>query len=116
MEKLQAAVKGKGMTVFAGIDHAAGAAEAGVALRPTGLLMFGHARGGTPLMQAVQTIGIDLPLKVLVWQDVAGDTWPSYNEPGWRAKRHRLGPNVAAPIGAMADALNAVAKHATGSP
>jgi hypothetical protein len=58
MEKLQAAVKGTGMTVFAEIDHAAGVAEAGLALRPTGLLVFGHARGGTPLMQAVQTIGV----------------------------------------------------------
>ena len=55
---------------------------------PTDLLIFGNAKGGTPLMQAVQTIGIDLPLKILVWQDAAGQTWLSYNDPHWLAKRH----------------------------
>ena len=76
MDRLEAAIKAKGMTVFARIDHAAGAAAAGLALRPTELLIFGNARAGTPLMQADQTIGIDLPLKALVYrrrgrQDVA---------------------------------------------
>jgi uncharacterized protein (DUF302 family) len=65
------------MTVFARVDHAAGAKEAGLELRPTEVLIFGSAKAGTPLMQADQTIGIDLPLKVLVWQDVAGKTWIS---------------------------------------
>ena len=69
MNRLEAQVRSKGMTVFAHIDHAAGAAGAGLPLRPTDLLIFGDARGGTPLLQANQTIGIDLPLKVLVWQD-----------------------------------------------
>ena len=59
-----------------------------MALRPTELVLFGNARGGTPLMQASQTAGIDLPLKVLVWQDKAGKTWLSYNEPDWIAHRH----------------------------
>jgi len=65
MARLEAEVRAKGMTVFAHIDHAAGAAAAGLPLRPTDLLIFGAAKGGTPLMQAVQTIGIDLPLKAL---------------------------------------------------
>jgi uncharacterized protein (DUF302 family) len=116
MDKLEAAVKAKGMTVFAQIDHSAGAAAVGLALRATKLLIFGHAKGGTSLMQAVQTIGIDLPLKVLVWQDAAGDTWLSYNDPGWLGKRHGLGPEVAATVSATAAALNAVAKAATALP
>ena len=75
MDLLVAAVVAHGFTVFARIDHAAGAAAAALALRPTELLIFGSARGGTPLMQVAQTIGIDLPLKVLVWQDADGTTW-----------------------------------------
>ena len=63
MNRLEAAVKAKGLTVFARIDHAAGAAEVGLPLRPTELLIFGNAKGGTPLMQSAQTIGVDLPLK-----------------------------------------------------
>ena len=62
MNRLEAAVKARGMTVFARIDHAAGAAEVELPLRPTELLIFGSAKGGTPRMQAIQTIGIDLPL------------------------------------------------------
>ena len=79
------------MSVFAHIDRAAGAAAVGLPLRPTNVLLFGNAKGGTPLMQSIQTIGIDLPLKMLVWQDAAGDTWLSYNDPDWIAKRHGLG-------------------------
>src|ERR1700728_4238760 len=90
IDRLEAEVKAKGMTVFAHIDHAAGAAAAGLPLRPTDLLIFGNAKGGTPLMQSVQTTGIDLPLKILVWQDVAGATWLSYNDPSWVAKRHGI--------------------------
>src|SRR5499427_3623809 len=114
-DRLEAEVKAKGMTVFARIDHAAGAAEVGLPLRPTEVLIFGAAKGGTPLMQAVQTIGIDLPLKALVWQDASGVTWLSYNDPGWLAKRHGLGSEVAAAVNGMTAALAAVAKAATGS-
>ena len=88
MDRLEAVVRSKGMTVFARIDHAAGAAEVGLGLRPTELLIFGDARAGTPLMQAKQTIGIDLPLKALVWQDASGKTWLSYNDPPWVVSRH----------------------------
>ena len=90
MNRLEAQVAARGMAIFARIDHAAGAAAAGLSLRPTMVLIFGHAKGGTPLMQATQTIGIDLPLKALVWQDADGQTWLSYNEPRWLAARHDL--------------------------
>lgn len=113
MDRLEAAVKGRGMTVFARIDHAASAAAAGLVLRPTELLIFGHAKGGTPLMQAAQTIGIDLPLKALIWQDEAGSTWLSYNDPAWFARRHGLPGASDAAIGTIASALNAVAAEAT---
>jgi uncharacterized protein (DUF302 family) len=112
MNRLEAAVKAKGMTVFARIDHAAGASAIGLTLNPTEVLIFGNARGGTPLMQSVQTIGIDLPLKALVWQDASGDTWLSYNDPEWLAKRHELDGSEA-PIGSLTAALDAVAKAAT---
>ncbi|SHL85802.1 Uncharacterized conserved protein, DUF302 family [Bradyrhizobium lablabi] len=113
MNRLETAVKAKGMTVFARIDHAAGAAAVGLPLRPTELLIFGNARGGTPLMQSVQTIGIDLPLKALVWQDASGKTWLSYNDPDWLAKRHGLGGETEAAVKMMTGALAAVAKAAT---
>jgi uncharacterized protein (DUF302 family) len=116
MNRLEAAVKAKGMTVFARIDHAAGAAAVGLQLRPTEVLIFGNAKGGTPLMQSDQTIGIDLPLKALVWEDAAGATWLSYNDPSWLAQRHGLGGEVEAAVGAMSGALSSVAKTATTAP
>ena len=115
MNRLAAEVKARGMTVFAHIDHAAGAAAVGLPMRPTDLLIFGNAKGGTPLMQSVQTTGIDLPLKILVWQDAPGTTWLSYNDPSWLAKRHGLGPDVEATVNALTTASHAVAKAATGS-
>lgn len=113
MSRLQAEVEAKGLTVFARVDHAAGAAAVGLSLRPTELLMFGNAKGGTPLMQAVQTIGIDLPLKMLVWQDASGDTWLSYNDPSWLAKRHGLTQEAGAAVRALTAALESLAKTAT---
>src|SRR6266852_2309962 len=80
-DRLETEIKAKGMTVFERIDHAAGAAQIGMALGPTELLIFGSAKTGTPLMQTVQTIGIDLPLKALAWEDSAGAVWLSYNDP-----------------------------------
>ena len=116
MDRLEAAVKAKDLTVFARIDHAAGAAEVGLSLRPTVLLIFGNARGGTPLMQSNQTVGIDLPLKALIWQDASGDTWLSYNDPSWIAKRHGLGHEADATVNAMSPALDGIARTATTSP
>src|SRR5438309_9852862 len=111
LNRLDAAIKAKGMTVFARIDHAAGAAEAGLKLRPTELIIFGNARGGTPLMQASQTAGIDLPLKALVWQDAAGKTWLSYNEPSWIAQRHSVA-NAEQVVKNLAAALRAISTKA----
>jgi uncharacterized protein (DUF302 family) len=93
VDRLQAAVTAAGLLVFARIDHAANAAQAGMQLRPTELLIFGHPRGGTPLMQDRQTSGIDLPVKALAWQDVDGTVWLTYNRASWLAERHGLGPD-----------------------
>jgi uncharacterized protein (DUF302 family) len=114
MDALEAGIRAKGMTVFARIDHAAGAAAAGLTLAPTELLIFGSARVGTALMQERQSSGIDLPLKALVWQDAAGQTWLSYNDPAWIAQRHQLGTTVKATVEAMAAGLAALAQRAAG--
>src|ERR1700746_2298241 len=81
MDRMEAEIRAQRMTVFARIDHAGGAARVWLQLAPTELIIFGNARGGTPLMQSVQTVGIDLPLKALVWQDAAGKKWISSNAP-----------------------------------
>jgi uncharacterized protein (DUF302 family) len=112
MDRLQAEIRAQGMTVFARIDHAAGAAEVELILAPTELIIFGSARGGTPLMQSVQTVGIDLPLKVLVWEDAAGKTWISYNEPSWIAQRHNIS-NAEPTVSKMTTALEAMSRRAT---
>jgi uncharacterized protein (DUF302 family) len=113
MDRLRAEIRSKGLTIFAQIDHAAGAAEVGLTLRPTELIIFGNARGGTPLMQSVQTGGIDLPLKALVWQDAAGKTFISYNEPSWMAQRHGVA-NAEAVVSKMTDLLSAITTTAAG--
>jgi uncharacterized protein (DUF302 family) len=111
MDRLVAEISAKGMSVFARIDHAAGAAQVGLTLRPAELIIFGNARGGTPLMQSAQTVGIDLPLKALVWQDAAGKTWLSYNEPSWIARRHGV-RNAEQVVSKMGAALSAMARKA----
>ena len=88
MNRLEATVKQRGLTVFARIDHAAGAAKVGKSLRPTELLIFGNPAGGTPLMECAQTAGIDLPLKALVWEDDASQVWLGFNDPAFLAQRH----------------------------
>ena len=113
MDRLVAAVTNRGMAILARIDHAAAAAKVGMELRPTEVVLFGNPRGGTPLMQAVQTMGIDLPLKALVWQDEGGKTWLAYNDPKCLAKRHDALVGTERSLGAMTDALAAVAKEAT---
>jgi uncharacterized protein (DUF302 family) len=116
MKRLEAEVRAKGMTIFARVDHAASAAEAGLPLRPTDLLIFGAARGGTPLMQAAQTIGIDLPLKALVWQDEEGKTFLSYNDPAYLTQRHGLADQVKPVVDTMTGVLKAIAAKATAAP
>ncbi len=115
IDRLESAAKSKGLTIFARVDHAAGAASVGLPLRPTELLIFGNARGGTPLMQLEQTIGIDLPLKALAWEDAAGKTWLSYNDPAWLAARHGVAEQGAAVAKTLGIALAAFAQEATGA-
>jgi uncharacterized protein (DUF302 family) len=88
MDRFENIAKQKGMTIFARIDHAAGAAKIGKKLRSTELLIFGNPQGGTPFMECNQTVGIDLPLKALVWEDATGQVWLGYNDPGFIATRH----------------------------
>jgi uncharacterized protein (DUF302 family) len=116
LQKLETILHAKGLKVFAKVDHATGAADVGLPLRPTTLVIFGNAKGGTPLMQLEQTCGIDLPLKTLVWQDAAGETWLSYNDPARIAKRHGLQHEAEAAIKAMGEALHALAVAATKAP
>ena len=95
LDRLEKLVTEKGMTVFARVDHAAGAAKAGKSLRPTELLIFGNPQGGTPLMECAQSAGIDLPMKALAWEDAKGQSWVGYNDPAWIAQRHKT-PKCAA--------------------
>jgi uncharacterized protein (DUF302 family) len=115
MDRLEGEVKAKGLTVFARVDHAAGAAAVGMPLRPTELLVFGNARGGTPLMQANQAVGIDLPLKALVYEDAAGKVWLTYDDPSWIAQRHGLGAGANATVQTLTKALEAFAAGAVKS-
>lgn len=110
MSRLEAEVRARGMTIFCQIVHAAGAIAAGVPLRPTNLLVFGSAMGGTPLMQSGQTAGIDLPLKALVWQDEAGHTFLSYNDPAYVVHRHGLDKAVEPVTDGMSAVLKAMAE------
>lgn len=90
MDKFESLAKEKGLTIFARIDHAAGAKKVGKTLRPTELLIFGNPQGGTPFMECGQSVGIDLPLKVLVWEDSSSQVWLGYNDPMYLAKRHGI--------------------------
>ena len=88
LDRFEERAKERGLTVFARIDHAAGAAKVGKTLRPTEVLIFGNPQGGTPLMECAQSAGIDLPLKALAWEDAQGQAWLGYNEPAYLAQRH----------------------------
>ena len=113
MDRLAGAVTRRGISIMARIDHAAAAAAVGMELRPTEVLIFGNPQAGTPLMQAVQTIGIDLPLKALVWQDESGAAWLAYNDPQWLAHRHGADAGLDRTLHGLAAALAAVASEAT---
>lgn len=91
IDRFEAAAKSRGLNIFLRLDHAAGAAAVGKKLRPTELLVFGNAQGGTPLMECAQSAGIDLPLKALAWQDAGGQVWLGYNDPKYVASRHGAG-------------------------
>lgn len=90
VDKLESVLKNKGMTIFKRIDHAQGAEKAGLALRPTELLIFGNPKVGTPLMLCSQTAALDLPQKALAYEDENGQVWLAYNDPEYMAKRHGI--------------------------
>jgi uncharacterized protein (DUF302 family) len=90
VERLQNILQAKGVTLFALIDHSAEAEKVGMKMPPTKLLIFGNPKAGTPLMLAAPSIAIDLPLKILVWEDGAGKVWLSYNSPEYLKQRHGL--------------------------
>lgn len=115
LERLTGALAARGANVFAVIDHAAGAEGVGLALPPTTVVIFGDPRAGTPLMQARGSVGIDLPLKILVWVDAAGATQVSYNDQAWIARRHGLDPNVLPNVALMAGAVANFATAAAGA-
>jgi uncharacterized protein (DUF302 family) len=112
VQRLEAAVNSRGATVVAKIDHAAAAEASGLSLRPTVLVLFGNPKLGTPLMQSEQTAGLDLPLRVLVWQDADGATQVGYTSPDLIATRHGITdrPEV---VEKIAGALTAIADETT---
>ena len=115
IDRLVETVISAGLRVFARIDHAAGAHEVGATLRPTELLIFGHPKGGTPLMQDRQLAGIDLPIKALAWEDEQGTVWLSYNDAHWLAERHGLGDASRDAVAAIAAGMQKVVVAAAGA-
>jgi uncharacterized protein (DUF302 family) len=112
VERLKSLLTQKGIQIFAHIDHAAGAKMVGLSLRPTQVLIFGNPQAGTPLMQSQQTIGLDLPLRVLIWEDGAGKVWLTYHQPAFLARRHHVVDRDEA-VKALDDGLAALAGAAT---
>jgi uncharacterized protein (DUF302 family) len=112
IDRMVAGAIKRDLIIFARVDHAAGAAQVGLALRPTELLIFGHPKGGTPLMQDQQTAGIDLPVKALAWEDANGAVWLSYSDAAWIARRHGLGATSAAAVVAIDAGLAQLAAEA----
>jgi uncharacterized protein (DUF302 family) len=108
------AIKDHGITLVAMVDHTEAAARVGMSLRPTLLLIFGNAKTGTPLMQAAQTMGIDLPLKLLVWEDSAGGTNISYNDVEWLGRLHGVGGDSAHALAVLVGSLADIAAEAVG--
>lgn len=115
LERLTQAIGQGGAEIFARIDHAANAQAAGLALRPTTVLVFGAGKAGTPLMQAEQSLGLDLPLRALVYEDARGRVWVAYNCPDWIAERHGLDPGAFPPVAGMTTFLETVVARATGA-
>jgi uncharacterized protein (DUF302 family) len=108
--KLQHILEAKGIAVFALVDHSGEAANVGMNMRPTKLLIFGNPKGGTPLMLAAPSIAIDLPLKILIWQDEEEKVWVSYNSAEYLAERHGLPPNLAQNIGFIETLASSIAE------
>jgi uncharacterized protein (DUF302 family) len=94
VEKLKNILQAKGVTLFAVVDHGGEAAKVGMKMPPTKLLIFGSPKAGTPLMLAAPSMAIDLPLKILVWEDAQGKVWASYNSSEYLKERHGLPPEL----------------------
>lgn len=90
VEKLKGILQARGVTLFALVDHSGEAAKVGMKMPPTKLLIFGSPKAGTPLMLAAPTSAIDLPLKILIWEDTERKVWVSYNSPAYVQERHGL--------------------------
>jgi uncharacterized protein (DUF302 family) len=90
VEKLKGVLQAKGVTLFALVDHSGEAAKVDMKMRPTKLLIFGNPKGGTPVMLAAPSIAIDLPLKILIWEDAEGKVLVTYNSPAYLQNRHHL--------------------------
>ena len=99
--RVESALREKGVKIFAAIDHAEEARAAGMALAPTKLLIVGNPKAGTPLMQRDQVVGIDLPLKILIWQTPSGEVEVGWNKPEYLAMRHALPDGSEKPLGAL---------------
>jgi len=112
IERLEKGARERNFVVVARVDHAAAATKAGLDLRPTVLLIFGNPKGGTPLMQSAPSIGLDLPLKALAWEDAAGRVWLAYNDPEWLAQRHGVSGRAELVKG-MSNALDQLTEAAT---
>jgi uncharacterized protein (DUF302 family) len=104
VEKLKGILTAKGVTLFALVDHSGEAEKAGLKMPPTKLLIFGSPKAGTPVMLAAPSIAIDLPLKILVWEDTSGKVWVSYNSPTYLKERHHVPDDLLKNI-AVAEAL-----------
>jgi uncharacterized protein (DUF302 family) len=105
-----AVLQAKSLMMFARVDHAAEATKAGLTMPPTQLVIFGNPKAGTPLMVAAPKIAIDLPLKVLVWQDPAGKVWLSYNSAAFLEQRHGLSNDLAKSLAAVEGLVDAAVK------
>lgn len=101
VERLKGLLQAKGITLFALVDHSGEAGKVGVRMPPTKLLIFGNPTAGTPLMLAAPSIALDLPLKILVWQDSGGNVWLSYNSPAYLQERHGLAPELLPTLAAV---------------
>ena len=110
ISRLQSTLQENGVQIFALIDHSGEAKRAGIEMRPTKLLIFGNPKAGTPLMLASPSIAIDLPMKLLVWEDASRQVWISYNTPEYLQKRHALPQNLTAALGAVEALAKNVAK------
>ena len=110
ISRLQSTLQENGVQIFALIDHSGEAKRAGIEMRPTKLLIFGNPKAGTPLMLASPSIAIDLPMKLLVWEDASGQVWISYNTPEYLQKRHALPQNLAAALGVVEALAKSTAK------